>query len=139
MAVSSTSCARAPGVPDSSFSIDATSEDPAALIRIYRPKQDGWEETETLVGHKFSTLRKIEPLTAPSDDDEDERSAEPPSSSEQRPYANEHAARLLDPDQFDSFRRKNNDFAQGIDSIYGLNGDDPYVFKRYVSMPHSLQ
>lgn len=113
------------GVPDSSFSIDATSEDPAALIRIYRPKQDGWEETETLVGHKFSTLRKIDPLTAPSDDDEDDRSAEPPSSSEQRPYANEHAARLLDPDQFDSFRRKNNDFAQGIDSIYGLNGDDP--------------
>lgn len=111
------------GVPDSSFSIDATSEDPAALIRIYRPKQDGWEETETLVGHKFSTLRKIEPLTAPSD--EDDRSAEPPSSSEQRPYANEHAARLLDPDQFDSFRRKNTDFAQGIDSIYGLNGDDP--------------
>lgn len=113
------------GVPDSSFSIDATSEDPAALIRIYRPKQDGWEETETLVGHKFSTLRKIEPLTAPSDNSEDDRSAEPPSSSEQRPYANEHAARLLDPDQFDSFRRKNNDFAQGIDSIYGLNGDDP--------------
>jgi HK97 family phage prohead protease len=43
------------GVPDSSFSIEATKEDPAALIRIYR---DG-AETETLVGHKFSTLTKI--------------------------------------------------------------------------------
>jgi len=43
------------GVPDSSFSIEATKEDPAALIRIYK---DG-AETETLVGHKFSTLTKI--------------------------------------------------------------------------------
>lgn len=43
------------GVPGSSFSIEATKEDPAALIRIYR---DG-AETETLVGHKFSTLTKI--------------------------------------------------------------------------------
>lgn len=113
------------GVPDSSFSIEATAEDPAALIRIYRAKQDGWEETETLVGHKFSTLRKIAPLSSPSsnDDDEDNRSA--PSSTEQRPYPNEHAARLLDPDQFERFRRKNNDFAQGIDSIYGISGDDP--------------
>ena len=43
------------GIPDSSFSINATKEDPAALIRIYR---DGGE-TDTLVGHKFSTLTKI--------------------------------------------------------------------------------
>ena len=57
------------GVPDSEFSIDATAEDPAALIRIYRKSSDGWDATETLVGHKFSTLSKIaalrmiEPLT----------------------------------------------------------------------------
>lgn len=43
------------GIPDSSFSIQASEEDPAALIRIYR---DG-KETDTLVGHKFSTLTKI--------------------------------------------------------------------------------
>lgn len=43
------------GVPDSAFSIEATKEDPAALIRIYR---DG-KETDTLVGHKFSTLTKV--------------------------------------------------------------------------------
>ena len=108
------------GVPGSDFSIDASADDPAALIRIYRPEQDGWSETETLVGHKFSTLRKIDPLDEPSDDSEDDRAY-----TEQRPYPNEHAARLLDPAQFDSFRRKNNDFAQGIDSIYGLNGNDP--------------
>lgn len=43
------------GIPGSSFSITATKEDPAALIRIYRDN----EETETLVGHKFSTLTKV--------------------------------------------------------------------------------
>jgi HK97 family phage major capsid protein/HK97 family phage prohead protease len=50
------------GVPDTEFSIEATAEDPAALIRIYREGEDGWEATETLVGHKFSTLRKIAAL-----------------------------------------------------------------------------
>lgn len=41
-------------VPGSSFEIEADEDDPAALIRIYR---DG-EPTDTLVGHKVSTLRK---------------------------------------------------------------------------------
>ena len=42
------------GIPDSSFSIKAEKDDPAVLIRIFK---DG-EETETLVGHKMSTLNK---------------------------------------------------------------------------------
>jgi len=42
-------------VPNSSFSIEGTKEDPAALIRIYK---DG-DKTDTLVGHKFSTLTKV--------------------------------------------------------------------------------
>ena len=71
-------------VPDSSFSINATPEDPAALIRIYRPSDDSWDETETLVGHRFSTLRKIDPLM--TDDDDELRMME-------------HAARLTDPGQ----------------------------------------
>lgn len=45
-------------VPDSSFTITGTSDDPAALITVYR---DG-EESDTKVGHKFSTLTKIEPI-----------------------------------------------------------------------------
>ena len=48
------------GVPETEFSIDASEEDPAALIRIYR---DG-EATETMVGHRFSTLTKISPIRA---------------------------------------------------------------------------
>lgn len=51
------------GVPDSDFSINADEDDPAALIRIYRQDDEGeWDETETLVGHRFSTLTKIDSL-----------------------------------------------------------------------------
>ena len=49
-------------VPDSSFTITGTPDDPAALIRIYREGDDGWSATDTLVGHKFSTLSKIAEL-----------------------------------------------------------------------------
>jgi len=42
-------------VPNSSFSIEGSAEDPAALIRIYKEGK----ETDTLVGHKFSTLTKV--------------------------------------------------------------------------------
>jgi uncharacterized short protein YbdD (DUF466 family) len=41
-------------VPDSKFTIEATEDDPAVLIRIYR----NGKKTDTLVGHKMSTLRK---------------------------------------------------------------------------------
>jgi HK97 family phage major capsid protein/HK97 family phage prohead protease len=92
------------GVPDSDFSIEATEEDPAALIRIYR---DG-EETETLVGHRFSTLTKISEIRAYD---------------EERPYPNEHAARIADPDRFDDFRRDTDAGGSGVDYIYGLLAD----------------
>jgi HK97 family phage prohead protease len=59
------------GVPDSDFSIKATPDDPAALIRIYRPEGNGWDETETLVGHKFSTLTKIDDLPENTLDDDE--------------------------------------------------------------------
>lgn len=41
-------------VPDSSFTIEGTEDDPAALIQLYR---DG-KPTDTKVGHKVSTLKK---------------------------------------------------------------------------------
>lgn len=37
-----------------------------------------------------------------------------------RPFPNEHAARLEDPDKYESFRRKNNEGGEGIDFIYGI-------------------
>lgn len=79
------------GVPDSSFAINAEPDNPAALIRIYRPLRDGWQETETLVGHRFSTLTKIDPLPEPSPEDEDRQvSLELPS------YIRDAAARGLE-------------------------------------------
>lgn len=38
----------------------------------------------------------------------------------ERPYANEHAARIRDPRQYDSFRRRNNGGGQGVDFIFGI-------------------
>jgi len=49
-------------VPDSEFTITGTPDDPAALIRLYREGEDGWEAQDQQVGHKFSTLRKINDL-----------------------------------------------------------------------------
>ena len=49
-------------VPDSDFTVEGTEDDPAALIRIFREEEDGWEDTDVLVGHKFSTLTKIDDL-----------------------------------------------------------------------------
>lgn len=42
-------------IPNSSFSVTGTEDDPAALIRVYR----NGEATDTIVGHKFSTLTLI--------------------------------------------------------------------------------
>lgn len=50
-------------VPGSSFTITGTPDDPAALIRVYRPDSAGeYKPTDTIVGHKISTLTKIPAL-----------------------------------------------------------------------------
>jgi hypothetical protein len=61
------------GVPDSEFRINAEPDDPAVLIRIWRQNADGWNGTETLVGHKMSTLTSIQPLSKETkrEDDQD--------------------------------------------------------------------
>jgi HK97 family phage prohead protease len=55
-------------IPDTTFTIEAQDDDPAILIRLYRELRDGYVATETLVGHKSSELRSIEPLKEPSDE-----------------------------------------------------------------------
>lgn len=50
-------------VPDSSFTITAEPDDPALLIRIWHSSSEGNKETDTLVGHKMSTVRKVPALT----------------------------------------------------------------------------
>lgn len=46
-------------VPDSSFTIEGTEDDPAVLITVYKELADGWEPSDVQVGHKSSTLTKI--------------------------------------------------------------------------------
>jgi len=41
----------------------------------------------------------------------------------QAPYANEHAARLKDPDQYKRFRRENDKFGTGIHAIWGIKDE----------------
>jgi len=49
-------------VPNSSFKITGTAEDPGALIRVYAKDGEGYKPTDTIVGHKLSTLTKISNL-----------------------------------------------------------------------------
>lgn len=49
-------------VPGSSFTINGEEDDPAALITVYQETDEGWEATDTQVGHRFSELRLIDDL-----------------------------------------------------------------------------
>jgi hypothetical protein len=54
-------------VPDSDFVINASEDNPAALIRVWRESENDegmmeWNPTDTLVGHRFSTLTLIDRL-----------------------------------------------------------------------------
>ena len=49
-------------IPDSDFEVIGTEEDPAALIRVWRQRGEGWAPSDVIVGHKVSTLDKIEAL-----------------------------------------------------------------------------
>lgn len=44
------------GMDGSEYSIEATAEDPAALVRIWESDEGMWEETDTFVGKKMSDL-----------------------------------------------------------------------------------
>jgi HK97 family phage prohead protease len=60
-------------VPNTSFTINGTADNPAALITLYRKNSDGeFAPTDVKVGHKFSTLSKIDALRGYDDDDDDD-------------------------------------------------------------------
>lgn len=53
-------------VPGTDFSITAEEDDPAVLIQVYSKVRDGYEPSDTRVGHKASTLTLIDSLPKPS-------------------------------------------------------------------------
>ena len=59
-------------VPGTDFELEASEDDPVALIQIYEQVEGGWEDTDVIVGHKFSTLTRIGELEEPEDEPEDE-------------------------------------------------------------------
>jgi hypothetical protein len=59
-------------VPGTDFELEATEDDPVALIQIYQQVEGGWEDTDVIVGHKFSTLTRIGELEEPEDESESE-------------------------------------------------------------------
>ena len=59
-------------VPGTDFELEASEDDPVALIQIYRRVEGGWEDTDVIVGHKFSTLTRIGELEEPEDEPESE-------------------------------------------------------------------
>jgi len=63
--------------------------------------------------------------TARADSIKEDRSREAMPDTEARPYPNEHAARLIDPGEFDRFRRENGAGGEGVDFIYGIKEGEP--------------
>ena len=59
-------------VPGTDFELEASEDDPVALIQIYQRVEGGWEDTDVIVGHKFSTLTRIGELEEPEDEPESE-------------------------------------------------------------------
>lgn len=50
-------------VPDSSFTLNATDEDPAVLIELWRDGPRGTNPVDVRVGHRMSSLRRIDDLS----------------------------------------------------------------------------
>ena len=62
-------------VPGADVVITASEDDPAVLITVFEEDGEGWEPTDVQVGHKASTLTKIDPLPAPGPSEDDEMSS----------------------------------------------------------------
>lgn len=55
------------GIPESEYSIEASAEDPAILIRLFEQSETGWEEEEYLIGARASQVSVIDPLIVETD------------------------------------------------------------------------
>lgn len=93
----------------------------------FRPGEDGYPSNGRIAwalwggdaGKEWSE-DIVEDLEGEDDDDDDDEEGENMRWAEMRPYPNEHAARIRDPDLFDDFRRENDAGGNGVDFIYGI-------------------
>ena len=84
-------------VPDSDFVITGTLDDPAALIQVYR----SGEPTDTEVGHKFSTLTKINPIRDLNDFNSNELEKHPLLTNEEEKSMNKEDRHILNVSETD--------------------------------------
>ncbi len=91
----------------------------------FRPGEDGYPSNGRIAwalwGGDAGYSWAKDHVESMEDDDEDDRACG--MVVDKRPYPNEHAARLNNPDKYDSFRRDNDAGGAGIDFIYGILAD----------------
>ncbi len=109
-------------VPDSSFTITGTADDPAALITLYR----NGEATDRKVGHKFSTLTKIAPIRVITAEDKLQRKEvtdfdQKKARTFEFPFSSEAPVRRFFGDEVLSHERGSADLSR-------LNGAAPFLF-----------
>jgi len=91
------------------------------LVPVYDLMLVPRQEIQEVSVEKLGVGASNETLSAPSDEGEQE-GLEIELTDISKPYPKEHAARQLDPGQFDDFRRENNKFGPGIHAIWGIKG-----------------
>ena len=79
----------------------------------FRPGEDGYPSNGRIAWALWSGDAGQSWANRILEQEDDERA-------ETRPYLGEHAARIADPDQFDSFSRRNNEGGTGVDFVYGI-------------------
>jgi len=79
----------------------------------FRPGEDGYPSNGRIAWALWSGDAGRSWANRILEQEDDERA-------ETRPYLGEHAARIADPDQFDSFSRRNNEGGTGVDFVYGI-------------------
>lgn len=84
-------------IPNSELTITGTEDDPAALIQVYR----SGEPTDIEVGHKFSTLRKINPIRDFNDFNSNELEKHPLSKNKEEKSMNKEDRHILNVNETD--------------------------------------
>ncbi len=90
------------------------------------PEAQALEKTQTNIWFKFAkpdeTLSDEYKSLEAIEEEEKEKKYGELIDIDEKPYPNEHACRLEDPDQYIRFRRQNNKFGEGIHAIWGIKG-----------------
>ena len=91
----------------------------------FRPGEEGYPSPGRVAWAAWGGDPGQQWATARADSIKADRSLPAMPETEARPYPNEHAARLIDPGEFDRFRRENGAGGEGVDFIYGIKTGEP--------------